>query len=308
MYELTMFKSRFDNKTHKKIRLESWTAFSSFLRNLSVLPKESKSDAELISPAIYEDGTTRSNNHVEYWGSWAAVDVDDVDVGTDGLMEFLCDRLGDWRFIVYSTASSRVGTPKFRVVFDLVEPLPKERIRHFWYALNTAIGEIGDVQTKDLSRMYYVPAKYASADNFIFQRDGNPIDVDDLLARFPYNERVGTSFLDRLPPALAEQVIAHRKNRLDNTDVVWSSYSDCPFWPKRLAVEYTMINDTGWYRKMYQIMVAVAAKAVSREYPITARQIAEMCRQFDNETGQWYANRPLEVEADRAVEYVYRNI
>ena len=308
MYELTMFTSRFDNKTHKVMKLKDWTSLTNLLQNLSKIPKESKKDAELISPAIYETGTTRSNHHVERWGSWAAVDVDDVELDRDGLMEFLSERLGNWRYCCYSTASSKFGSPKFRLVFDLMEPLPKERIRHFWYALNTAIGDIGDAQTKDLSRMYYVPAKYASADNFLFVHDGDPIDVDDLLARHPYNERVGTSFLDRLPPALAEQVVAHRKNRLDNTDVNWSSYSDFPFWPKRLAIEYTMINDTGWYRKMYQIMVAVAAKAVAREYPITAREIAEMCRQFDNETGQWYANRPLEVEADRAVEYVYRNI
>jgi len=32
-----------------------------------------------------------------------------------------------------------------------------------------------------------------------------------------------------------------------------------------------------------------------------------LCKQLDNETGNWYTNRPLEVEADRAVEYAYRN-
>jgi len=58
---------------------------------------------------------------------------------------------------------------------------------------------------------------------------------------------------------------------------------------------------------MYQIMVATAANAIKREYPITATQIAELCRELDVETGNWYENRPLETEADRALEYAYRN-
>ena len=58
---------------------------------------------------------------------------------------------------------------------------------------------------------------------------------------------------------------------------------------------------------MYRIMVATAGSAIKKGYPITAREIAEMCRQLDIETGNWYTGRPLEVEADRAVEYAYRN-
>ena len=47
--------------------------------------------------------------------------------------------------------------------------------------------------------------------------------------------------------------------------------------------------------------------AIKKGYPITAKQIADMCKQFDNDTGKWYENRPMELEADRALEYVYRN-
>jgi hypothetical protein len=74
-----------------------------------------------------------------------------------------------------------------------------------------------------------------------------------------------------------------------------------------LAVEYQQINSTGWYHKMYQIMIALAGNAVKNGYPITAIQIAELCRQFDKDTGNWYNNRPLDKEADRALEYIYRN-
>jgi hypothetical protein len=58
---------------------------------------------------------------------------------------------------------------------------------------------------------------------------------------------------------------------------------------------------------MYQIMVALASNALKNKYPITAQEIAQLCRELDMETGNWYENRPLEIEADRALEYAYRN-
>ena len=68
-----------------------------------------------------------------------------------------------------------------------------------------------------------------------------------------------------------------------------------------------MITNTGWYHKMYQIMVAIAGNAVKKKYPITSEEISTMCREFDMETGNWYENRPLDKEANRALEYIYRN-
>jgi hypothetical protein len=95
---------------------------------------------------------------------------------------------------------------------------------------------------------------------------------------------------------------------MDNTNVVWSSYRDCPFFPRKLEAEYRLINNTGWYHKMYQIMVAVAGNAIKNQYPITANEISKLCRELDTETGNWYKNRPLDKEADRALEYVYKNM
>jgi hypothetical protein len=59
---------------------------------------------------------------------------------------------------------------------------------------------------------------------------------------------------------------------------------------------------------MYSIMIAVGGNAVRRKYPITASEISILCRQFDEDNGNWYKNRPLDKEADRALEYVYKNI
>jgi hypothetical protein len=311
-YELTMFKNQFDNKTHRRLSFETWDSFVNWLYKISQVKgqKGGNNSSPLISPAVFEHGTTRSNRTTSHWGSWCAVDVDDhvFPCNVDELKEALINEYPTNNFVVYSTASSRSDYPKFRIVFELDEHVSKERIKPFWHALNTELGEIGDPQTKDLARMYYVPAKYPCDSNFIFDhRGGSPLSVDALIAKHPYTEKTGNSFMDRLPPELQKAVIEHRKNSLHNTNIRWTSYHDCPFWPRMLAVEYRNISSTGWYHKMYQIMVALAGNAVKSGYTITAHQIAELCRQFDKETGNWYEGRPIEREADGALEYVYRN-
>ena len=305
---LTRFKSIFDNNTQNSLSFESFEQFQQALQALSEKPCASKRDAYLISPAVYLKDTTRANRNVVSWGGWAAVDVDDHEF-KGNLKDELYSRYGKWHYICYSTASSTDAQPKFRLVFPLTSFVPEAKIRHFWYALNSELGSIGDRQTKDLSRMYYIPAKYAEANNFFFVNTGDPIDVNTLCAKWEYNDKANSNnFIDRLPEEWQRQIVEHRKAQLENTSFSWSSYRDCPFWPKKLATEYQMINNTGWYHKMYQIMVSIAANAVKNEYPITATEIMSLCKDFDAETGNWYKNRPLEKEADRALEYVYKNI
>jgi hypothetical protein len=311
MYELTIFKNQFDNKTHRHMVLGDWDKFVKTLKNMykEKGEKGGNNSSPLISPAVFEVGTTRSNKSTNYWGGWCCVDVDDHSFSSDvrSLNEQLYETFGRYEYVVYNTASSREDHLKFRIVFRLDENVENERIKAFWYALNTELGDIGDPQTKDLARMYYVPAQYPNAKSFFITNQGDPLNVSELIAKHPYVEKTGNSFLDRLPPEMQKAVIEHRKNGLNNTDYRWTSYRDCPFWPKKLGVEYQTISETGWYSKIYAIMVAIAGNAYSRGYPITAKQIEELCREFDLDTGKWYDNRPLHVEADRALEYVYRN-
>ena len=304
----TLFDSVYDNKTDKQIEVKDFNAFERILYKLADKPQASKKDAVLMSPAIYKEGTTRANKNVDYWGGWCAIDVDDYTF--EGKLEdVLSDVLSPYRFVCYSTASSTTEIPKFRVVFPLRSTIPHGSISAFNFALQKAVGSIGDEQTKDLARMYYSPGKYAGAHNFIFSRDGEFINPTELMAKYPYEEKANlNSFFDRLPEAMQEQIIEHRKSQLDETHYNWSSYRDCPFFPRKLENEYRAISNTGWYHKMYQIMVAVASNAIKKKYPITADEISVLCRQLDNDTGNWYANRPIDKEADRALEYVYRNM
>lgn len=299
---LTIFDSIYDNKTSKRVDYKSFSDFETILYRLSEKPYKSKKNAALMSPATYVPETTRANDNVIAWGGWAAVDVDDY----QGDIKDIESKYSQYRYVCYSTASSTKETPKFRLIFPLTSWVEKDKIKHFWFALNKEIGDIGDAQTKDLSRMYYVPGQYRDAFNFIFSHDGQLMDPDELMGKHRYivpNE----SFFDKLPAAIKEGLIAHRRGQLNNTDFSWTGYRDCPFVNKRQVDEYKTITGTGWYYKMYQIMVSTAGNAMSKGYPISAKEIAWICRDLDNDTGGWYGKRDMEREAERAIEFVFRN-
>lgn len=160
--------------------------------------------------------------------------------------------------------------------------------------------------------MYYVPADYSNAYNFVFSNNsGKVINPDELMAKWEYSEKQNSkNFLDRLPDAWREQIIDYRKSKLDNTDYVWSSYADCPFVNKKLLQEYMSIaniDGTGRYRMIYRMMISIAGNAIEKKYPITAVQIVDLIKQIDKDTANIYENRPLETEANNALEYAYKN-
>lgn len=315
-YSLTIFKNTFDNQTHRGMEVESWEKFEELLYHMFDKEgrKGGRDSSVLISPARYFPDTTRSNKNVDLWGGWAALDVDDYVLRpdsnlnpSDSLKEQLAEKYGRFHYVCYNTASSTHEKPKFRLVFPLTRQVKSKDLPHFWFSMNKQFDGLGDKQTKDISRMYYVPAQYPDAYSFVFVNKGVHLDPDMLMNKHSYVEPTGKTFMERLPPELQQAVIQHRKDALEATDITWSGYRDCPFFPKRMALEYQTISETGWYSKMYSIMIATAGNAYKRGYPISAIQIAQMCSELDIETGNWYKNRPLDKEADRALEYIYRN-
>ena len=305
----TFFKSIYDNKTNRNMKFNSFSQFEKLLYKLSEMPRKGKKDAELISPASYVDDTTRANKNVLDWSGWTAVDVDDHEF-KGNLKDELYNRFGSLSYVCYSTASSSDNHPKFRLVFPLSKPVESVKIKHFWFALNKELGEIGDGQTKDLSRMYYIPATYADANNFIFSNSGVYIDPEQLISKHPYTEKRGSSFMDRLTPEMQAQVIEHRKNKMENTNFNWSGYRDCPFINKNHIKEWfaiSGIDNSGRYAMIYKIMVSTAISAIKKEYPISSYEIEQLVRELDNETSRRYEKRPLNIEADRAIEYAYKN-
>jgi hypothetical protein len=306
MIELTAFNNIYDNKTQKKYQFVSWESYTEFLHKLSKIKLKGKKNAKLISPAIYQPDETRSNKSVLSWAGWAALDVDDVKCGPADVTALIDAKYPGWQYVIYNTASSTEEKAKFRVVFPLKEYLPADKIRHFWHALNS-LGEFADKQCKDYSRMYYTPGTYRGACNFFhIQQKGTFIDAHALMNKYEYVEKTGSTFMDGLSPEMQEKILEYRKAQMTNVSPVWLTYRDCPYWPKQLAKEYMTIAESGWYYKLYQIMVAVAVAALADKYPITHFEIASLVRDFHRDTRGWPSKRNLETEALRALEYVYR--
>jgi hypothetical protein len=311
-YSLTIFKSIFDNKTHRRMSFDTFDDFEKLLYNLSAQPGykpkkgEFREGSPLISPAIFKEGETRKNANVLAWGGWAALDVDDY----SGSFDDAINTFKDVRYVCYSSASSTVEKPKFRMIFPLTHEVSTDHIRHFWYALNKEYNSLGDPQTKDLSRMYYVPAKYPQSNHFIFSHLDAPfLNPHELMARHEYvNPYKDNTLLAKLPDEIREKIERHKKDRLNNFSYSWKSYHDCPFVNKTMVVDYKNIQSGGWYSKMYQIMVSIASNAMKRGYPITPQEISTLCREIDFETGGWYKSRPMEVEASRAIEFASRGL
>ena len=278
-YSLTIFKSIFHNKTNNRLDLSDWASFERMLYKLSKRPGKKAKKGErptddvspLISPAVYTPDSTRANNNVIEWAGWAALDVDNCEVSLEEALK----PYRQYYFVCYSTASSTVEKPKFRLVFPLTNAVPNKDIRHFWYALNKHFNSMGDEQTKDLSRMYYVPAQYPNAHNFIFTNTGKFIDPHELMALHPYVQRSAQSILDALPEDMRKELFEQRKAAMTNRDVRWVSYSDCPFVNRKLIDEYkrmARVDGSGRYRMIYKIMSSIACNAIKRKYPITAKQ------------------------------------
>ena len=308
MITLNVFDNIFDNNTDKMIEFDDFNEFEDLLYHISKKPLQSKKDASLITPSLYTPGSSRSNKNVISW-SWAAVDVDDHDFKGD-LKNELYTRYGNWYYVCYSTASSTIDKPKFRLVFPISTPVPKEKIKSFWFALNSELDGIGDCQTKDFSRMYYIPATYAGANNFIFTNIGDVISPVELLERHPFIQKSNSSssFFDNMPESMQKKIIEYRKGKLDGgSKYSWRGLHDCPFVSKKMVFEYKSISETGWYYKLYQFMCSVAFSALAKKYPISEYQIELLARELDAETGNWYLDRPIAAEAHGALNFAYKN-
>ena len=309
MFQVTVFKNIYDNRTDMSLKFQTYEEFESMLYHCSKMrgykPKKEERfhpDASpLISPANYIPGTTRANKNVTHWTPIALMDVDDYSNGFDAALQ----TFSDYKFVCYSSASSTKEKPKFRVVLPLSRSLPADSIRHFWFSLSKEFNSLGDPQTKDLSRMYYVPARYPNAYNFIVSNNRSPVmDVDTLIKKYAYaKEQTPKTFMSALPDGVKRQIADYRKTQLTNTNFTWSGIHDCPFINRRLVDEYRSINETGWYRQMFRILLSTASCAMNKGYPISASQLAALGRELDMQTGGWYKDRPLESEAERAIAF-----
>jgi len=136
-----------------------------------------------LYPTVYQENAFRkSKTNVIGYGAWTAVDIDHV-MSFEELREFF--KIHSLDGCLYTTTSYSKEDPRVRGVFLLSREIELSEFDEFWYALNEFFGHKLDPQTKNINRIYYVPAKWN--EHALFERViGKELDVDALLNMFPY--------------------------------------------------------------------------------------------------------------------------
>jgi hypothetical protein len=213
--------------------------------------------------------------------------------------------------ICYSTASSTKEHPKFRLVIPLSRDVLANEIDHFWFCLSKHLNIGIDEQTKDKSRMFYVPALYKGAFNFIWTTKGPVLNVDDIKSKFDFVKiKQSDNMFDLLPKDIQDKILERKKSKLSRS-VQWYSYKDCPFVNKKLIDDFSSIariDGTGRYSKIYSIMCSIASNAIKHNYDLSAQELVTLIKEIDLDTSNKYQKRKLDVEAKNALSFAYNKI
>ena len=94
-------------------------------------------------------------------------------------------KLERYRYVGHATHSDRPGNRCVRIAIALSRPVAAKDWPRFWPAAMTSLGMPADPSCCDASRLYYEPARSSDADFWTAVHDGEPLDVDALLASAP---------------------------------------------------------------------------------------------------------------------------
>lgn len=168
VFDISYFDSLQDNRPHPDQVTWARTA-RALTRHMA---RADKTSAKLWSPARFKPGTLRARDNVEC----VSLIVFDID---DGLpVDEMEAMLGSLRYVISSSYSHTPRDPHYRVVIDLVEPIPVAEYTDVWRRANRYLaGGHVDPATKDPSRMYFFPSHAASVAEVIArEHDGIPLD------------------------------------------------------------------------------------------------------------------------------------
>jgi putative DNA primase/helicase len=141
------------------------------LRELLAFHEENavKTDGALWSPVEYYQSTTRGNRNVRF--------IEALVVDMDG-ESFREARLDGLEWFAYSTYSHRDDDPHYHLVLPLAERVPASLWRAVWQGLHERLNLVGDPQTKDPARLFYLP-QHAPGETFEFHEgSGVLLDTD----------------------------------------------------------------------------------------------------------------------------------
>jgi len=219
----------------------AWRDFCEMFAELAEQPFASKEAAPLYSPTIYQRVKRTKANGNPYKGyrnelnaTKSALVVIDADKGFDieAAERFLTERKIE--AILHTTAQNQDGT-RFRVIVPLMEPVDPETHKSVVYAVCAFLkpGWKPDTSKNNCYSLFYVPGRYAGADN-----------------RFVHI--VGSIFPTKAWLQLGGQSLANGCSETESKKeavpitTTWNSSFDCPYVDQQWVNEYLDLTD-GFY-------------------------------------------------------------
>lgn len=196
-------------------------------------------DGPSWSPASYMAGTYRGKQNVA--SVWALV-IDIDHVPTDEDLDDALDTIDDYKYIIHSSHSDRDGDRCVRVVVALSRPVQGSEWPRFWRAAMDTLKIPVDEQTKDASRLFFLPSRPSDTWYMFEAYDGQVLDVDAVLANAP-----------ELPEVTLNPVEAVADDELPDVDTLQRAADAlAAAWPKehnkhqaQLALSGALAN-AGW--------------------------------------------------------------
>ena len=304
MLEFSYFPGFFSNQP-QRCQLADWPTFISYMRSISEVEGYKPSADEydktqgLISSAIYaEDGMKRNNENVSAWDFVLL----DIDKGIDDAQKIV-EKFKAFSYLIYSTANCTRNHLKIRVCIPLHKRAPKEVLKQLWFACNAWCDDLVDDQTKDLSRMHYIPARYTNKGSdycHIFKENvGIDLNWEQLIAKYPMPPE-SDKYRIKNPLRDLKQKLFKNNHGTPSMDI---TSSDCPFVDKWMMDDYRLTPAGAHHKAIYVFMLKICGKAEKIGYPLSVEELADMGKQMDDLDGGWYDQKKLLDSAKDAIEY-----
>ncbi|TSA58023.1 MAG: hypothetical protein D4R41_05425 [Sediminibacterium sp.] len=126
--------------------------------------------------------------------SGIAIDVDNKATHDQLTVKDIKKIFKDYFFIVHTTHSSTKEQPRFRVIFQFVEPIAPEKHANVFDYFYNLVGKKSDASTKDVSRLFYYPScPKGEVDNYYyFVNDGKLFDTSIVPDSVPVGKKKKT--------------------------------------------------------------------------------------------------------------------
>ncbi|MDO4594473.1 MAG: virulence-associated E family protein [Tissierellia bacterium] len=193
LFTIAVANSRFQKQRNNKEF--SWNDFAKVLSNTIYtnerqdqyfkLSKDEQSKIKDIGGFVtgYLKDGKRSNRNVIY-RSMITLDLDFVDIDTNGLFEIIKNRINS-TFLIYSTHKHRSEKPRIRLVIPANRQIKPEEYEPIARKIAKKIGiDMFDDSTYEIARLMYFPSTSKDAE-YVFKRyDNTFLDVDSILSEY----------------------------------------------------------------------------------------------------------------------------